>query len=47
MDLTSDSAEKVKKELMNWDTIWKKLSRVLYVIQRDKGKENTEENEEN
>lgn len=47
MSLTSDSAEKVKKALMNWNTGQKQLPRVSHVIQRDKGQENTEEKEEN
>lgn len=47
MSLTSDSAEKVKKALMNWNTGQKKLSRVSHVIYREKEQENTEENEEN
>lgn len=47
MSLTLDSAEKVNKALINWNTGQKKLSRVLHVIQRNKGEENTGENEDN
>lgn len=37
----------MEKSLMIWNTGQKKLSRVSHIVQRDKGEENTEENEEN